>query len=66
MPRLLVVEIHSLKPLVCQIWRETFKDSGQKDFKMGRTKLPGNPRQRRQDFKEFEQYPLAPTSISKK
>ena len=33
---------------------------------MGQTNLPGNPRWRRQDFRDVEQYPLAPTSNAKK
>ena len=33
---------------------------------MGQTNLPGNPRQRRQDFRDVKQYPLAPTSTAKK
>ena len=33
---------------------------------MGQTNLPGNPRRRRKDFKDVEQYPLAPTSTGRK
>ena len=62
----LVMEIHYPESLACLIWKEAFKDARLRDFKMGWTNLPGNPRQRRQDFKEIEQYPLAYTSTAKK
>ena len=45
--------IHSLESLACQIWKEAFKEARLKDFKMGRTNLPGNPRPRRQGFSEM-------------
>ena len=61
----MVMEIHSLEFLACQIWKEAFKETRLRDFKMGQTNLPGNPRQRRQDFKDIEQYLLAPTSTAK-
>ena len=57
--------IYSLESLACQIWKDVFKDARQRDFKMGRTNLPGNPRRRRQDFKDVEQCPQAPTSTAK-
>ena len=62
----MVVGIHSLESLASQIWKEAFKDARLRDFKMGRSNLPGNPRQRRQGCKHAEQYPLAPTSTAKK
>ena len=57
----LTVEILSLEFLSCQIWNEASKDVSLRDFKMDWTNLAGN-RRRRQDFKEVEQYPLAPQS----
>ena len=58
--------IHSFESLPCQIWKEAFNEARLRDFKMGETNLPGNPRQRRQDFRDVEQYPLAPNSTAKK
>ena len=58
--------IHSLESMACQIWKEAFKEARIRDFKMGQTNLPRNPRQRRQDFRDVEQNPLAPTSTAKK
>ena len=46
--------IHSLEYLACQIWKEAFKEARLSDFKMDWTNLPGNPRQRRQDFRDVE------------
>ena len=60
-----VMGIHSLESLAFQIWKEAFKEARLRDFKMGRTNLRGNPRRRRQDFRDVEQYPLAPTSTAK-
>ena len=62
----IVMEIHSLESLACQIWKEAFKEARQRDFKMGQTNLLGNHTQRRQDFRDVEQYPLAPTFTAKK
>ena len=59
-----VMGIHSLESLAFQIWKEPFKEARLRDFKVGRTNLPGNPRQKRQDFRDVEQYPLAPTSTA--
>ena len=58
--------IHSLESPACQIWKEAFIKARLRDFKMCQTNLPGNPRQRRQGFRDVEQYPLAPTSTAKK
>ena len=58
--------IHSLESLACQIWKEAFIEARLRDFKMRQTNLPGNPRRRRQDFRDVDQYPLAPTSTAKK
>ena len=57
--------IHSLESLACQIWKEAFKKTRLIDFKMDWTNLLGSPRQKRQDFRDVEQYPLAPTSTAK-
>ena len=62
----MVMGIHSLESLAWEIWKEAFKEARLRDFKMGWTNLPGNPRQRRQDFRDVEQYPLAPTATPKK
>ena len=59
----IVIEIHSLESLASQIWKEAFKETRLRDFKMGRTNLPGNPK-RKQDFRDIEQYPLAPSRSS--
>ena len=56
--------IHSLESLACQIWKEAFKEARLRDFKMGWTNLPGNPRRRRQDFRDVEQYLLAPDLLN--
>ena len=45
---------------------ERVKDARLREFKMGWTNLAGTPRQRRQDFKEVEQYALVPMSTQKK
>lgn len=42
------------------------KDARLREFKMGWTNFAGTPRQRRQDFKEVEQYALVPMSTQKK
>ena len=60
----MVMEIHSLESQACQIWKEAFKEARLR--LTYRTNLPGNPRQRRQNFRDVEQYPLAPTSTAKK
>ena len=65
-PGLIVIGIHSLESLACQIWKEAFKEARLRDFKMSRSNLPGNSRRRRQDFRDVEQYPLTPTSTAKK
>ena len=62
----MVVGIHTLESLACQIWKEAFKNARLRDFKMGQSNIPGNARQRRQDFRDVAQYPLAPTSTAKK
>ena len=62
----MLMVIHSLESLACQIWKEALKEARLRDFKMGPTNLRGNPRQRSQDFRDVEQYPIAPTSTSKK
>ena len=58
--------IHPLESLASQIWKEAFKDTWLIDLKVGLTNLLGNPRQRRQDFRDVEQYLLTPTSTAKK
>ena len=50
----MVVGIHFLGSLACRIWKEAFKDATLRDFKMGQTNLPGNPRQRKQDSRDVE------------
>ena len=62
----MVMGIHCLESLACQIWNEAFKEARLRDFKVSRTNLLGNPRRRRQDFRDVERYPLAPTSTAKK
>ena len=62
----MVMRMHSLESLASQSWKEAFKDARLRDLKVGLTNLLGNPRQRRQDFRDVEQYPLTPTSTAKK
>ena len=66
MARSMVMGMHSLESLASQIWKEAFKDARLRDLKVGLTNLLGNRRQRRQDFRDVEQYPLTPTSTAKK
>ena len=43
--------IHFLESLACQIWKEAFKEARLRDFKMDWTNLLGNPRRKQQDFR---------------
>ena len=62
----MVIGIHSLESLACQIWNEAFKGARLRDFQMGCTNLPENPNRRRQDFRDVRQHPLAATSTANK
>ena len=62
----MVIGIHSLESLACQIWNEAFKGARLRDFKMSCVNLTEHPNRRRQDFRDVRQHPLAPTSTANK